>query len=156
MIQIGFISLNIIIILLLLVFILFITIKKGKRLLISLILAIYPSLLIFENFPYITFKPGLPEAVGFLVLYAILVFIFYKNTNKKLLYTTSRKIIDSSLLSLSYIVLMISISSKVLPSLQNLYGISGFLPQLINKIDYGLILIIPIVIIMLTNKSDNL
>ncbi len=156
MIQFGFISLNIIATLLFLAFLFFISIKKGKRFLISLIIAVYPSLLIFKNFPYISLDPGLPEAIGFTVLYSILVYIIYKNTNKKLLYSTSRKIIDSSLLSISYLVLMVSISYRVIPALQNLYGVGGILPQIINKIDYGLILIIPIVVILLTNKSDKI
>lgn len=156
MINIGFISLDIIIILVVFLILFFHGIKTSKRMLISLIIAMYPSLVIFQNFPYVNFDPGMPTAVAFVFIYVATVFLLYKSISKKKVYTPLRKIIDYSLLTISYLALIISVSTNQIPSLQNLYTFSGFLPNLVNQINYGVILIIPLLVILITAKSDKI
>jgi len=155
MINIGFISLDILILVVIFFVLFFSGIKSGKKLLISLIVSVYPSLLIFSNFPYVNFEAGMPEAISFLFIYIIMVTIMIKIINKKKVYTTFRKITDYSALAFTYIILLVSISSNYITSLQNLYTFSGVIPNFINRIDFGLLLIIPIVVILLTSKNDK-
>lgn len=155
MINIGFISLDILILVILFCALFFHGIKTGKKLLLSLIISIYPSLLIFSNFPYMNFEAGMPEAISFLVIYVITVSILMKIIGVKKVHTTFRKVTDYSALSITYLVLLLSVSSSYVTSLQNLYSFSGVIPDFVNKLDFGLLLIIPIAVILLTSKSDK-
>jgi hypothetical protein len=129
--------------------------KVGKRPVISLILAVYPSLLIFQYFPYVSFESGRPEAFAFVVIYIMTFVAITKSISNKKLHTPVRKITDYGLLTLSYIALVISVSNNAIPALKNLYTLSGFLPNLINNINFGLLLIMPLIVILITRKSDK-
>lgn len=155
MLNIGFISLDIIILLIILIALLLVSYKTGKRVITALILSVYPSVIIFQHFPYVSFEPGKPEAISFLVIYIVTFIALNRHVSNKKLHTSLRKITDYSLLSLAYLVLMISISSNTITSLQNLYTFSGFIPNLVHQTNFGIILIIPLIILLLTNKSDK-
>jgi hypothetical protein len=156
MLNIGFISLDILIIVAIFLVLIFHGIKTSKRLLLTLIIAMYPALIIFQNFPYVNFEAGMPTAIAFVVIYIVIVLLLKKTISKKKVYTTLRKFVDYPLLALAYISLVISVSTHQIPALQNLYTFSGFLPNLINQIDYGVILILPLIIILATAKSDKI
>ncbi len=155
MLNIGFLSLDILILLIAFGVLVFLSYKAGKKTLTALILASYPSVLIFQYFPYVSFEPGKPEAVFFVFIYVFIYIVLNRNISNKKVYSPFRKVIDYGLLSLSYIALVISISSNVVPSLQNLYAFSGYIPNLINQTSFGVILILPTLILLLTNKSDQ-
>ena len=156
MISIGFISLDIIILLLIFAILFFISFKTGKRKIVSLILAVYPSLLIFEYFPYVSFESGKPEAFSFIIIYLVIFMFIRKHLANRKMNTPIRKLVDYRLLAISYMMLIISVSSNQISSLQNLYTFTGVIPLLINNIDFGLLLILPIVLIFLTSKSDKI
>jgi hypothetical protein len=155
MVNIGFISLDILILIAIFGLLFFLGAKNGKKLILSLILATYPSLMIFKNFPYVSFDSGMPEAIAFIVIYVLIVSVLIKYVSKKKLYTPSRKFVDFTLLIISYLILVIAITSKSVISLQNLYTFSGVIPSYINQLDFGVILIIPLVVMLLTAKSDK-
>lgn len=129
--------------------------KMGKHFLLTLTLALYPTLLIFQHLPYVSLESGLPQAIGFIVIYFGTISVLWKNIRSRKLYSPVRKIIDYGLLTLSYVILVISISTESVPSLGNLYTFSGIIPDFVAKLDFGLVLIIPLIVILLTNKRDN-
>ncbi len=155
MISIGFVSLDIVIILVLAILLIFLTYKTGKKILTLLILGLYPSILIFLNLPYAEIDPGLPEAIAFFIIYIILCSILSKSISNRKVFTPLRKVLDYGSLTFVYIMMLISVSANQIPSLKNIYSFSGYLPNLIEKLNYGLVLIIPIIVLFLTNKSDN-
>lgn len=155
MINIGVLSLDIIIVVFLFLVLFFSALKFGKKFLIVLILSVYPALLIFNNLSYLQVEEGSPEAIAFIVIYIFMVGILWKNVSSKKLITTFRKVFDYGALSLAFMALIISISSHSVTSLQYLYTFSGFLPDLINQIDLGLVLVIPMILLLLTNKKDT-
>ncbi len=155
MLNIGFLSLDIIIILIIFLFLFILSYKTGKKTLTTLILACYPSILIFQFFPYVYFESGMAEAVAFMVIYIFTTIVLYKNVSNKKIHTPIRKILDYGSLTIAYIILMVSLSINHVTSLQSIYNFSGFIPNLIEQINYGVALILPLLVILLTNKNDN-
>lgn len=153
--NIGFLSLDILILIVIFVLLFGYSMKTSKKFLVSLTISIYPALIIFNNFPYVNFESGIPNAIAFILIYVISHVVVYKFLAKKSLHTTSRKVFDYALLSITYIFLLLSISANFVPSLQYLYTFTGIIPNLISKIDPGLMLIIPLLSLFLTSKSDK-
>ncbi len=153
--NIGFISLDIIILLVILGVLIFLNYKTGKKIITSLILACYPSILIFNNLPYISFESRIVEAFAFILIYVMCFIILKKYIKNRVVVTNIRKITDYIFLSLTFFMLLVSISTNEVLSLQSIYSFSGYLPNLINKINYGLVLIIPIIVLLLTSKEDH-
>ncbi len=150
-----FLSVDIIVLIVIFAILFFVTLRTEKRLITSLILSAYPTLLVFKNFPYVKLEAGLPQAIWFLVLYAVISGIVWRNIHNRRVFTGFRKITDYSLLIVSYIALMISISTHSVPALQNVYKFSGTFSHFVEGLDFGVILIIPLVVILLTSKSDS-
>ena len=155
MIKIGFISLEIFILLVVFAALLALSYKYGKRPIIALIISAYPSLLIFQYFPYMSFDPGKPEAIAFIIIYVVTFIIINKVLGVKKLYTPTRKIIDYGILTLVYIALVISVSNNAMPSLRDLYTFTGIIPSLVNKVNFGVLLMIPFIAILITSKNDK-
>lgn len=152
--NIGILSLDIIILIVIFALLFFLSLRKGKKTIVALIITTYPTLLLYLNLPYVSLDKPMAKAVGFVVIYILALSILWKNVHTKHVHSFFRKIFDYTTLVLSYMALVISISANSVTALQKIYTFSGFFPNLIAKMDYGLILIIPIVVILLTNKSD--
>jgi len=148
-------SLDIIILLVIFFLLFFSSFKFGKKILVTLILSIYPALLISSNFSFLKLENLFQEAMGFLGIYIILIAILWRNIHTNKLYTIFRKIFDYGILSFFYLAMVISISSNQIPGLQKLYTFSGLIPDFVNKINFSLILILPIILIFITNKKDS-
>ena len=155
MINIGFISLDIIILIIIILGLFFTTYKIGKKPILALIISVYPATLFFQFFPYIEFDSQKVAAVVFIIVYGFFYYIIQKYINNKKVHKPSRKIVDYGLLSLSYVVLIISISTNHIPALKNLYNFTGLIPDIVNKIDTGIILLIPLIVILITSRGDN-
>ncbi len=151
----GFLTVDIIVLVALFIGLFLITWHTEKRLIISLILSAYPTLLVFKNFPYLKLGAGLPQAIWFLVIYVVISGITWRCIHMRRVYSHFRKIFDYSVLTLSYLALMISISTHAAPALQNIYTFSGIFSRFVESLDFGLILIIPIIAILITSKSDS-
>lgn len=153
MVNIGFLSLDIIILIGLLLVLFFYSYKTDKKVITTMILTFYPSLLVFQNLPYIDLEEGNPKAIGFLVVYIIVFAVMVKSIHVRRNLDTTRQIIDCFLLSAAFIALLISISAHSVPALQNLYNFTGEIPKQIIKINYGLMLILPLIAVFISNKS---
>lgn len=150
----GIMSLDIIILLAVFAILLFWSFRRGKKAIVALIITTYPALLIYSYLPYIVLDKPMAQAVGFVVIYIITLIVLWHNVHVKHVHRFLRKITDYSLLTISYMALIISVSANSIPALQKIYTFSGFFPELISRIDYGIILVIPIILVSLTNKTD--
>jgi hypothetical protein len=156
MMNIGFISLDILILLILIVILIGFSFKSGKKLLTSLIISLYPSILIYQNLPFEFFNlnESSAKAIIFVIIYVLANIILWKNIHAKRLHTGLRKIIDYGGLSVIYIFTIISISLNSITSLQTFHTFSDSITNLITKVPFWIILIIPIIALLLTNKND--
>jgi hypothetical protein len=154
MMHLGFLSIDIIVLIALFAILFFATLRTEKKLIISLIVATYPTLLVFRNFPYVKLEAGLPQAVWFLALYAVIVGILWGHIHTRRVFTSFRKFFDYGVLIVAFIALLISVSTHFVPSLQSIYTFSGTFSRFVEGINPGLMLILPIVAILITNKND--
>jgi len=155
MINVGFISLDILIFLILFIVLFLATFKTGKKLLVVSIISFYPTLLIFNSLlSSVNFNDQIIQAITFIILYIMLSIILWRNIHAKKVHSTFRKIVDYSTLSISFILLLVSIYINSVSSLSSLYNFSGTVTDIISKIPFSLTLIIPIIIILLTNRRD--
>ena len=155
MINFGFISLDILIVLIAIVLLIAISFKFGKKPLVSLILSVYPALLIFLNLPFLTLDSPTAEAVVFVVLFVITFLGLNRNVKVHRNVTTLRKFIDYSLLSVSFVLLFFSIYIHAVQSLDVFYSFSDEVTNVVSKVPFGLALIIPLVIVCLINKRES-
>jgi|GEM_PF-2738626 hypothetical protein len=151
---IGFLSLDILIILILFIFLFLLSFKTGKKLLVTLIVSFYPTVLIFKNLPYdkINITDQVLQAILFLILYGLSTYILWKNIHVKKYHETTRKFIDYFLLTTTYLILFISININSVPALSSIYQFTGSIINFVSYIPYSAALIIPIIIILITNR----
>jgi uncharacterized membrane protein len=154
MVSIGFISVDVLLIICLLAILIILSYKKGKKLVTALTLSLYPSILFFLNLPYVEITERTARGIFFLIIYIFFIVLFYKYTSNKKLHTSKRKVIDYSLLSVSYVILLLSVYINAVPSLNFIYRFSTSTIGVIDIIPYGLALIIPIVVLFVTSKRD--
>lgn len=150
----DFLSFDLLVIIGILIILIGLSFKLGKKLTAALIFALYPAVLIFHNMPFIESGDSGSDGFLFLGLYVVLTILFWKNVHVKTLHSIGRKVLDYSLLSVSALVAFISVSLNSATSIQNIYSFDGLVTSYIDKIPYGVALIIPIIIIFITNKGD--
>jgi hypothetical protein len=148
MVSIGFLSLDILIIIILFTLLFLTSFKTGKKLLVTLIISTYPTVLIFNSLPFsrINLTDTTAQAIVYLVSYILVITILWRNIHVKKYNNTWRKILDYFLLSTSYIVLISTLSV--------FYNFSETISRAVSLIPYSISLIIPILIVLLTNRRD--
>lgn len=154
MISFGFISLDVILILILIATLILLSYKKGKKNLVSLILAMYPALIVFNNLPFIKPDSSTSGAFIFIVIYIVLFVLARKYIHVKKNHTTSRKWVDSILLTASFVILFLSVYIYAVPALSSFYSFSSQIVDLIAILPYGVSILIPIVVLFIVNKKD--
>lgn len=154
--NIGFLSLDLSIIIVLFILLFLISFKFGKKIIVSLIISMYPTLLIFSNlnFEGLGLNEKTAQALVFIILYVLLTTVLWKNISVKKLYSQLRKSIDYSVLSLTYVVFLLSIYINSVDYLAPFYKLSGITIEWASKIPYSLMLVIPIIVIIVTNRKD--
>ncbi len=157
MISFGFVSLDILIILILFIVLFLSSLKWGKNFLVALILSIYPTLLIFGSISTekLNLTDQTAQAIIFLVLYILIIIILRKNITVKKLHGNSRKFLDYSLLSIVYIILLISVYINSVDYISSFYNFSGVTVNIVSKISYNVSLILPLLVILITNRKDK-
>jgi hypothetical protein len=126
--------------------------KYGKKVYYSLILAFYPTILIFQNSDYLTIKDKNILTIILIAIFAICFFILWKNLQSHSVYDKLKKIITYTLLGLSFMILLSSVSFNIplIKSLLNLGPISAFI---VKYISYDLALIIPLIVVFITSRE---
>lgn len=154
--NIGFLSLDFLIIIALIVILFLLCLKFSKKIIVVLTLSMYPTLLIFKNLSFEKFnlEEKTTQAILFIIIYIVLTLILWKNITIKKIHSKTRKIVDYLLLSIVYLVFLISIYINSVDYLNPFYEFSGLITELVSKISYSLMLIIPIAVILITNRKD--
>ena len=155
MINFGFLSLNIIILLAVIFLLIFISFKTGKKLLYSLIISIYPSVYILKYIPFIELNTDASKTIAFIVIYAIFVFILYTNLHPRNSYSKIGRLIEYSILTISFLLLFTAISFNEFPKISNFINFSKKINDFIKDIPYNIALIIPIISVLVTTKKNN-
>jgi hypothetical protein len=150
----GFISVDVLLIISLLAILIILSYKKGKKILVALILSLYPSILFFYNIPFVEINERGARAVFFIIIYIIFFVLVKKYTHVRKLHTGQRKLTDYSLLAVTYVVLLLSVYVNSVTSLSFIYRFSTSTLEIFRMIPYGVALIIPIVVLFITNKKD--
>ncbi|HMP67152.1 MAG TPA: hypothetical protein PKA60_00175 [Candidatus Paceibacterota bacterium] len=157
MINIGLISLDIIIIAVIIFVLVLLCLKNKKHYVTALIVSIYPTILIYKNFPFIDFTNKTAEVIFLIIIYFAILFILKRNISSGGNYYSNylSKILNGVILSVTFVFLLLSVYVHSLPELGNIYNFSSQTTALVANIPIGLSLIIPIVIILFLNKRDN-
>jgi hypothetical protein len=147
----GIISLEILIIILLAIIILVYAYKKGQESLIALILAGYVTIPIYSHLPYFTPSNPNQSAITFLVLYALIWFAIKKCINTNEFHSGTKKFLVNVLLSVSLFIFWLTVYYFVLP-ISSIYRIETDLLTSIQNFNYGVLLLIPLIIIYISRK----
>jgi hypothetical protein len=153
--SIGFLTLDIIIILVIFLGTFIYSYNAGKKQVAKLLLAVYPALLIFLQLPFVGGKDPAMVIGIFVGVYLIIYFLLRRNFTAPSANSGGKKFIDGLFLSISAVFTLLIIYYHVLP-ISSLYTLklpfSGFL---VEKIPFYITILIPIIFIVFTNKRDN-
>lgn len=153
--SIGFLTLDIIIILVLFIGTFIYSYNGGKKQIVKLLLSVYPALLIFLNLNFLDNKDDLVIIGTFIGLYLASFFLLKRNFTAPSSHTGGKKFLDGVLLSVASVFTLLIIYYKILP-ISSLYELklpfSGFL---IDKIPFYLTVAIPLFILFITNRRDD-
>jgi hypothetical protein len=155
--SIGFLTLDIIIILVILIGTFIYSFNAGKKQIVKFLLSVYPALLIFLNLP--TSLVGDKDAIykiGIFIAIFIVVYLFLKrNFTSPSEHSGGRKFLDSLLISLASVFTLLVIYYHVLP-IESLYRLklpfSGFM---VEKFPFYITILIPLLLIIMTNRRDD-
>ena len=150
----GFLTLDILIILVILIGTFIYSFNAGKKQVVKLLLTFYPTLLIFLNLP-IKITDDLTNVLIFIGIYIAIFVLLKKNFTAPPNHSKGRNFIDSLLISIASVFILLTIYYKVVP-LESIYTLNlPFSGLLVEKIPFYLTAIIPIIIILITNRRDD-
>jgi len=149
-----FISIDILVIIVVLVLLILLSFKFNKKLLTTLIISLYPTLLIFLNLPFIRLKDDISKSVFFIILYIVVAIAIKKNIRGMKCHRFNRKIIDYGALSISYLMSFFAVYIYIIPSLSAIYNFSDRVIALFDFVPYGIWLILPLGVLFFTNKKN--
>lgn len=153
MFSIGFLTLDILIILAIFIVSFFVAFQSGKKQIVKIVLSVYPAILIYTNLPIQT-SESLMQILIFLGVYVVTYLIMKKNFTSTSNNDGFRRFMDSFLVSIAAVFTLLIIYYRIIP-LESLYQLnlpfSGFL---VNSIPFYATLIVPIIAILFTNKKD--
>jgi len=152
--SIGFLTLDIIIILVIFLGTFIYSYNAGKKQIVKFLLAVYPALLIFLNLPF-AIETDMTKIGVFIGIYLLSFFLLRRNFTSPSSHSGGKRFLDGLFLSIASLFTLLIIYYKILP-LESLYKLklpfSGFL---INKIPFYITMIVPIILIMFTNRRDD-
>jgi len=146
-------SVNNFVFFLILIIIFILSFKYGKKLSTVLILSSYPTILIFKSITAIKLDSNLSAIIAILAVYLFCFLTLWSIIHLQHTYKNTRKIFEYLLLSIGFMILLSAISTISMPVIDNFINL-GSITTLINKyISYNFALIIPIVLIFITNRK---
>jgi hypothetical protein len=151
----NIISLNNFFFFLILAVVLIASFKYGRKICIALILATYPTILIFSNLAFLKLGSNTAELIILGLVYVLSLSILWTNLTPGNPHNTTRKLIDYSLLSVSFMILLAGSMAHSLKILNSFVELGTLTTTINSYIPYGFALIIPILAILITNKRSN-
>jgi len=154
MIQIGFLTLDVIILLAIFIITFFIAYKKSKKSVARFILPFYVATFVYSTLPFKVTEAS-AKVLLFLVVYVVLIFLMKKSITAAGGAYGGRHIIDSILLSLSAIFSLFIAYYKVLP-IEKIIKINfPFSNLILNSVPYYVLILIPLVLIYFSNAHKD-
>lgn len=148
----GFLTLDILIILAIFVITFVFSFVSGKRKIIKFLLIVYPSILVFQNLPF-AFKDNLTQIGAFVGIFIVFYFLLRNNLTSP--FGGSSKFIGSLMTSIAAVFCLLIIYYKILP-LESIFSLklpfSGFW---IQKIPFYITLTIPAVLIAFVSRKED-
>lgn len=152
----GFLSLDIIVLIVITIIFFILSLKMNKKPLITSIVAFYPATLIYTNFPYFELASTWAQIGAYAVLFIAIYIIARRNISVRRHYTQRKEIFGSLLLSVVATILLLVLYYLVLPPLQSLYKFTyTFETFFTETIPFGMWLILPIIVLLMTNRHDG-
>lgn len=150
----AFLTLDLIIILVIFIAGIFISFVKGEYILARFLLAFYPTTLFYLYLPFISLKTPMAQIVGFIAIYAGIYFLLKKNFTTGRSYKKSKRLFDSTVLSLGSLVAIMTIYYHIIP-LETLWSFSlPFSNYLTTIVPEGVWMIIPAIAVAFTHKQN--
>jgi hypothetical protein len=154
MIQIGFLTLDVIIVLILFIVTFFIAYKKSKKSVARLVLPFYITTLIHSTLPFKATEAS-AKVLLFLVAYIVLYFLMKRSITAFGGGYGGRHILDSILLSFAAIFSLFIAYYKIIP-LEAIIKINfPFSNFILENIPYYILIMIPLVLIYISNHHSD-
>lgn len=154
MFSIGFLTVDLVILIAIFALSFFWSLNKGKKIIFRFIILSYPAVLIFLNFPFYT-----PDtAMLRLTLYAVVFVLLYIFLGKTIVTEKSYgkgKFLDATLLGLSVVSIILTLHSYIL-NLENLYSPNlPYVTKYFAQIPTGFLYIIPLVVVAIVRRRGE-
>ena len=150
----AFLTLDIIIILVIFFLGVFISFSKGENILARFLLTFYPATLFYLYLPFISLSTPISQIAGYVLVFAGLYFLLKKKITTGRSYKKSKRLTDSTILSLGVLVTIMTIYYHIIP-LETFWSFSlPFSQYLTSTIPLGVWLLIPAISVALTHKHN--
>jgi hypothetical protein len=154
MFSIGFLTLDILIILAIFIGAFFVTFQGGKKKIVKIILPVYPTLLLYPALP-LNISDATAQVVVFVLIYGLIYVVLRKNFTAPNNHSGGRRFFDATLLSIASVFILLIIYYRIIP-LDSLYELKlPFSAYLQTTIPLYVTLLIPIVVLLMTNRRDD-
>lgn len=154
MFQIGFLTLDLIILIVLFCITFFIAFRKSKKSVARFIIPFYVATLIYPTVPFKSTE-ALPKVLLFLVTYAVLVFLMKKSITAVGAVGGARHFLDALLLSFSAIFSLFIAYYKILPIDKIVQINFPFSAVILTNIPYYILISIPLILIYISNAHRD-
>lgn len=154
MIQIGFLTMDLLILIAIFCFTFFVAFKKSKKSVARFVLPFYVATLIYSTLPFKAIEAS-SKVLIFLVTYAALVFLMKKSITAVGAVNGARHFFDSLLLSFSAIFSLFIAYYKILP-IDKIFKINfPFSAYILTNIPYYVLISIPLILIYISNSHRD-
>ena len=155
MFSIGFLTLDILIVLGLLIGFFFVSMSKGEYILARIVLTFYPATLIYFYFPYVSFGGAVPRIIAYIALFLGVHFLLRKHFTARRSYAQGKRVFDAVLLSLATVITLLTLYYHVLP-LDVIYTFTlPFSYLFTTTLPFGVWMMIPIVLLVAANRGGH-
>lgn len=155
MFSIGFLTLDLIIILAIAIAFFFISLIKGEYVLARFLVAFYPTTLIYLNLPYFLPTTSISKIVTYFVLFIFFAFLLKRSITASRSYNNAKKFTDALLLSVSSVLTLMTIYYHIIP-LESIVSFSlPFSNYLTSVIPLGVWFMVPLVTLFITNRHHS-
>lgn len=152
--QIGFLTLDVIILLVLFCFTFFIAFKKSKKSVARFVLPFYVATLIYSTLPFEATEAS-SKVLMFAVTYAILIFLMKRSITAAGGAYGARHFFDSLLLSFAAIFSLFIAYYKIIPISKLIEINFPFSVWILENVPYYLMISIPLILIAISNAHKD-
>ncbi len=155
MFSIGFLTLDLIIILAILIACFFVSLIKGEYILARILIAFYPATLIYTYLPYFSPKTAMSQIVTYFLVFIVCYFLLKRNITTSRSYSNGKKFFDALILALATVLTLMTIYYHIIP-LDTVREFSlPFSKYLTSIVPFGVWLTVPIIALVITNKHNG-